>query len=78
MAVSPSSYYAWRKRPAQLISANELMLYRRTKALFKANRQSLDSRELAKKLREEGFAVGRYRVRTLMRKLKRQVTHRMT
>lgn len=77
MEVSPSGYYAWRKRPVQLISANELMLYRRAKALFKASRQSLGSRELAKKLREEGFAVGRYRVRTLMRKLKLKVTQRV-
>jgi putative transposase len=45
MLVSKSAYYDWAKRPAKLISAATLHLYRRAKALFKA---SLDSRELAK------------------------------
>ncbi|MBD1578103.1 IS3 family transposase, partial [Vibrio sp. S11_S32] len=33
------------------------------------SRGSLGSRQLAKKLREEGFTIGRYRTRTIMRKL---------
>ena len=77
MQVSRSAYYAWLKRPAKLISAEELQLYRRTKALFKASRDSLGSRELSKKLREEGFKVGRYRTRTLMRKLSLIVRQRV-
>ena len=40
MNVSRSGYYAWLNRPAKIISETELMLYRRTKALFKENRQS--------------------------------------
>ncbi len=36
---------------AEVITVEELHLYRRAKALFKASRQSLGSRELAKKLR---------------------------
>jgi putative transposase len=52
------------------------MIYRRAKALFKASHQNLGSRELAKKIHEEGFNVGRYRGRTLMRKLKLKVTQR--
>lgn len=63
MKVSESAYYDWCKRPA--------------KALFKASRNSLGSRMLAKKLREEGFQVGRYRVRTLMRKLNLKVKQRV-
>ena len=59
MGVSPSAYYAWVKCPGQLISADTLHLHRRAKALFKDSRQSLGSRELMKKLREEGFQVGR-------------------
>ena len=77
MRVSPSAYYAWAKRPAKLITAEELHLYRRAKALFKASRNSLGSRELAKKLREEGFQIGRYRARTMMRKLSLIVQQRV-
>ena len=61
MQVGTSVYYAWRKRPGKLISAETLRLYRRMKALFKRSRDSLGSREMMKKLREEGFHIGRYK-----------------
>lgn len=77
MNVSRSGYYAWVKRPAKLISADELKLYRRARELFDNNRQSLGSRELMKKLREEGFTIGRYRTKTVMRKLGLRVTQRI-
>lgn len=76
VGLSRSGYYAWVKRPAKVISAEELQLYRRAKALFAASRQSLGSRELMNKLREEGFQVGRYRTQTLMRKLHLKVPQR--
>lgn len=77
MKVSRSAYYAWHKRPAKIITAAELHLYRRLKALFKESRNSLGSRELSKKLREEGFHIGRYRTRTLMRRLNLKVRQRV-
>jgi len=77
MQVSTSAYYAWKKRPGQLISADVLHLHRRMKALFKQSRSSLGSREMMKKLREEGFQVGRYKVRNLMKKLNLKVTQRI-
>jgi len=77
MGVSSSAYYDWRKRPATIITAGELQLYRRAKALFKASRGSLGSRTLSKKLREEGFQVGRYRTRSIMRKLGLKVQQRV-
>ena len=77
MGVSRSCFYAWRKRPAKIISADELQLYRRAKALFESNRNSLKSRTLSKKLREEGFQIGRYRTRTIMRKLGLKVQQRV-
>ena len=76
MGVSSSCFYAWRKRPAKIISADELQLYRRAKALFESSRNSLGSRTLSKKLREEGFQAGRYRTRTIMRKLGLKVQQR--
>ena len=76
MQVSHAAYYDWLKRPAQVITANELHLYRRMKQLFSASRGSLGSREMVKKLRKEGFKIGRYRVRTLMKRLKLKVIQR--
>lgn len=69
MLVSRSAYYAWLKRPVKIISANTLNLYRRIKTLFKESRGSLGNREMVKKLRKEGFEVGRYKVRSIMKSL---------
>lgn len=77
MGVSRSAYYEWLIRPARIIPEEELRLYRRMKALFKASRQSLGSREMSNKLREEGFKIGRYRVRRLMKKLGLRVMQRV-
>jgi len=77
MQVSTSAYYDWNKRPGKLISADVLHLYRRMKALFKRSRDSLGSREMVKKLREEGFVIGRYKVRSLMTRLNLIVRQRV-
>ncbi len=77
MQVSTSAYYDWSKRPGKLISADALHLYRRMKALFERSRDSLGSREMMKKLREEGFEIGRYRVRSSMAKLNLIVRQRV-
>lgn len=76
MRVSKSAYYSWKARPIQSISANDLHLSRRAKALFSASRESLGARELAKKLRVEGFDVTRYRASKLMAQLGLQVKQR--
>lgn len=77
MQVTRSAYYAWLERPAKLITAETLHLYRRAKALFKRSRNSLGYRELCKKLRIEGFEIGHYKVRKLMDKLGLVVTQRV-
>jgi len=59
MQVSKSGFYAWKVRPPTLITAADLHLHRRAKELFHASRDSLGSRELARKLRKEGFSVSR-------------------
>lgn len=63
MRVSCSAYYDWCKHPGAIIGAETLHLHRLMKALFKQSRQSLGSREMIKKLREEGITIGRYKVR---------------
>ena len=82
MQVSKSAFYEWKTRPATLITAEVLNLHRRAKALFRASRESLGSRELAKKLREEGFMISRERTRRLMKKLnlivKQRIAYKVT
>ena len=67
MQVSTSAYYAWLKRPRKLITAQTLHLHRGAKALFEKSRGSIGSRELMKKLRKEGFIIGRYKVCKLIK-----------
>ncbi len=69
LQVNRSAFYDWLARPAKIISERALDLYRTAKRLFKCSRGSLGSRQLAKKLRLEGFSTGRYRTRSIMRKL---------
>jgi putative transposase len=77
MQVSTSAYYAWKKRPGKLISADVLHLHRRMKMLFERIRDSLGSRGMMKKLREEGLEIGRYKVRNFMKRLSLKVTQRI-
>jgi putative transposase len=44
-------------------------LQRRIRAIFKLSRSSYGSRRMMKKLRAEGYQIGRYKVRRLMRQL---------
>ena len=69
LGVHSSAYYAWRSRPAKIIAPEELELRRRMKTLFAESRASLGSRMMTANLRAEGFAVGRERVRRLMKAL---------
>lgn len=82
MGVGKSSFYAWKAKPAAIISAEELHLYRRAKALFAASRESLGSRELAKQLRAEGITITRHKMRQVMKKLnlevKQRIAHKVT
>jgi putative transposase len=68
LGLSRSGFYAWKARPAKLISAHELSLYRTAKELFRRSRNSLGSRELMKKLRTQGFDIGRAKTRLIMKK----------
>jgi len=77
MRVSTSAYYAWRQRPAQLISADTLQLYRRAKELFLQSRESLGKASLSQALRKEGYAVGRCRARSLMKTLRLHCVNRV-
>ena len=67
--MSRSAYYDWRRSGAKIISSQTWQLYQRMKALFAESRSSLGSRQMMKQLRKEGHTIGRYRVRSLMKKI---------
>ena len=76
MQVSRRAYYDWKRKPAKIIGAQTLHLYRRLKTLFIESRRSMGSRELVKNLRKEGFTIGRYKVRKLMKNMQLKVLQR--
>jgi len=82
LGVRRSTYYEWRSQPGTVIPLEELALRQRMKALFRASRDSLGSRTMMRKLREEGFAIGRDRTRRLMKalnlKVKRKCKYKAT
>lgn len=77
MRAKRSTYYDWLSRPPKRIEASQLHLNRRMKELFQQSRNSLGSREMMKKLREEGFQIGREKTRQTMKKLGLEVTQRI-
>lgn len=77
MNVSRSAYYAWLNKPVQVITAEQLHLYRTAKEIFKASRDSLGYRELRKRLCNEGFTISDYGTQKLMKKLDLVVAQRV-
>jgi len=69
MGVKKSSYYDWKCKGVTVIGVEEFKLRQRLKAIFKESRESAGSRRLVKGLRAEGYRIGRYRVRRLMKQL---------
>ena len=80
--VSCSAYYAWLKRPAKIITPEELRLYRCMKRLFDDGRSSAGARTLMKLLRKEGLNIGICRVKSLMKllglRVKQRVAYKVT
>ena len=68
MKVSESAYYAWFSRPVASLCQESEAIENRVILLFSESKSSIGSRKISKQLKKEGSGVGRYRVRTLMRK----------
>lgn len=63
-----SSYYDWKKaRQARQPDVQRLQLVAEAKAFFKTSRESIGSRRISRHLRSQGYDIGRYAARTLMR-----------
>jgi len=64
--VATSSYYDYRKR-SQVIDVKRLHLQAKLKELFRLSRGSAGSRTLVIMMRDLGYMIGRFKVRSLMR-----------
>ena len=69
MKVNRSYYYDFIKNKKNQVDENLETVKKRLKALFEKNKQIYGSRRLMKALRDEGFKIGRYMVRKLMKSL---------
>lgn len=68
LQVSRSGFYDYLSRLSHpMIDAEETMLIARIQAIAAKTRSSYGSRRMTKALQEEGFQVGRYKVRRLMK-----------
>lgn len=74
LEVNRSYYYEQIKRP-QSVSSEQSLLEARLTTLFFEHRELYGSRRLTKALVAEGFIIGRYRVRRLMKKLNLSVRY---
>lgn len=71
MGVSRSGFYTYKKRMRSPKScAYQKRLEARVREIFEASGGSYGSRRISKQLRKDGFPVGRYQARSLMRKLR--------
>ena len=66
MQVSRSGFYDWLRRSHEQDPQHAYLL-ERVRAIHKRTRGSYGSRRMARALQREGFAVGRYKARSLMR-----------
>jgi transposase InsO family protein len=67
LRVSPSAYYAWRKRPESVCKRENKALIPRVREIHVQMRESYGSRRMADELCKRGVECGRDRARTLMR-----------
>jgi putative transposase len=69
--VSPSGYFAWRRRPASPRQREDLVLLAQIRSSFALSRGTYGSPRMTRELREEGFNVGRRRTARQKRRFKR-------
>lgn len=69
MRVSRSSYYQYLKQCQKPICSQQRKLASIAKSIHQASRESYGSRRISEALQNQGYPVGRYQARSLMRKL---------
>ncbi|WP_082885387.1 MULTISPECIES: IS3 family transposase [Methylomonas] len=76
MQMSTSAYYAWCNSPPDEDKTHQdQKLAETVRQNFTDNKQSFGSRRLADRLQKQGFAVGRFKTRRIMRELKLNVRY---
>jgi transposase InsO family protein len=78
LEVSRSGYYDYMKTQTMGASTDERALRTRIKAIHAETRQCYGSRRMAKALQDEGYQVGRHKVRRLMKDAGVSVRRRST
>lgn len=70
MQVSISAYYEWVAKTSTItLDPGTVKLEAKARALFFESKKSMGSRKLSRHLKQEGFSVGRFKARHLMKKL---------
>ena len=76
MQVSASAYYEWLKAPQERDKdQHDQSIAEKARQIFIDNKQCFGSRRLADRLQKQGFTVGRFKMRRIMRDLKLQVRY---
>ncbi|WP_407080181.1 IS3 family transposase [Candidatus Methylospira mobilis] len=76
MQVSTRAYYEWLKVPQDSDrNQQDQQVAERARQIFIDNKQCLGSRRLADRLQKQGFTLGRFKTRRIMRELKLKVRY---
>ena len=67
LGVSPSGYFAWRRRPASSRQREDLVLLAHIRSAFALSNETYGSPRRTRELQESGLRVGRRRTARLMR-----------
>jgi transposase InsO family protein len=67
LGVSPSGYYAWRKRPLSTRARTDVELTARVEMVHRASRGTYGAPRIHAELTAEGLPIGRKRIARLMR-----------
>src|SRR5687767_7569343 len=74
MQISRSAYYSWLTTVCNP-KPEDMVLKAKVKMIFDKSRSTYGSRRVVKALNNEGYKVGRFKVRGLMEKLKLKVRY---
>ena len=67
LGVSPSGYFAWRRRPASPRQQEDLVLLAHIRSAFALSHETYGSPRMTRELQDNGLSVGRRRTARLMR-----------
>lgn len=69
MQISRSTYYNWCGNRSPVAPGEEIILKDKVRSIFKKSKNTYGTRRIVKSLVNEGFKVGRFKVRKIMEKL---------